>query len=41
MSGVGISSNVSEMLDVCVVAFEYITKLCMAGDEDDSMFGKG
>jgi hypothetical protein len=40
MGGVGISLNVSEMLDVCIVTFESITELYIAGDEDDSMFGK-
>jgi hypothetical protein len=40
MGGVCVSSNVLEMLDACVVAFESITEFCIAGDEDDSMFGE-
>jgi hypothetical protein len=30
------SSNVSEILDACVVTFESMTELCIAEDEDDS-----
>jgi hypothetical protein len=41
MGGVGINSNISEILNVYVVAFESIMELCMAGDEDDSMYSEG
>jgi hypothetical protein len=35
------SSNILEMLDVCVVSFESTTELCIAEDEGDSMYGEG
>jgi hypothetical protein len=41
MGKVLISSNVSEMLDACVIAFESITELCMIGDKGEFMFGEG
>jgi hypothetical protein len=41
MDGVLISSNVSKMLDACVIAFKSITELCMTGDKGEFMFGEG
>jgi hypothetical protein len=37
---VGISSKVSNILDIWIEVFESITELCIAGEEEDGMFSE-
>jgi hypothetical protein len=40
IGGIDINSNVFEILDACVIAFESTMELCMTRDEGDSMYGE-
>jgi hypothetical protein len=36
-----VSSNISEMLNTCVVLFEFTMEFCIAEDEGDSTYDEG